>query len=189
MSFQRPIFNKGIFGRANATVVNGWTDSAEMVSQNADGIAWASAQVVSGRIVETWLAKLLTALPIGANRWKYTFEPFAIQLNANNAVPVTLVAGTFGATLDGQHHHHAFNIRELRNTAADIDGSPLNINTTIGPVGSSYAGNAWQLLGLSGYVHMHLEYDSEGRSLYWFDCPNPVQCDLAAPEPPPGGGD
>lgn len=189
MSFQRPIFNKGIFGRANATVVNGWTDSAEIVSQNADGIAWASSQVVTGRIVETWLAKVLTAIPIGTYRWKYTFEPFSISLNGTDAVPTQLIAGTFGSTLDGQHHHHAFNIRELRNNPGEIDGTPLNIGTTIGPVGSTYNGSAWLLGGLSGYVHMHLEYDSAGRSLYWFDCPNPVQCEVAPQEPPPGGGE
>jgi hypothetical protein len=189
VSFQRPIFNKGLFGRANASVCNLWTDASETVAQNADGIAWATGQLVRGKIEEAWLAKLLTATLIAPNRWKYTFEPFLINNAGSNAVPQALEPGTFGSTLDAQNHHHAFNLRELRNTAGAIDGSPLNAGTTIGPVGSTWSGSAWSLAGLAGYVHLHLEYDPTGRTLYWFDCPNPFQCDAPAPSPPPGGGE
>lgn len=176
MSFQRPIFNKGLFGRANASVCNAWMDSAETVAQNAEGIAWASDQLVRGRIVESWLAKLISATLIAPNRWKYQFEPFAINLIANNAVPTNLQTGTFGANFDTNHESLAFNIRELRNTATVIDGSPLPAGTTIGPVGSDFNGSTWSVAGLAGYVLMNLEYDSRGYSLFWFDTPNPTAC-------------
>ncbi len=190
MSFQRPIFNKGLFGRANVSVCNLWTDSAEVVAQNTEGIAWATQQLVRGRIEESWLARLTEAVQIGPYRWKYRFEPFTIDLSNNLAVATNLQPGTFGSTLDTEHHHYAFNIRELRNTADKLDGSLLNLGTSAGPVGSTYIGNdQWTLAGLQGYVHLHLEYDAQGKTLYWFDCPNPIECEQIPQEPPPGGGE
>ena len=178
MSFQRPIFHKGLFGAANATVCNSWTDSAEAVAQNADGIAWASQQVVSGRVEITWLAKLTEAVLIAPNRWKYVYEPFTVSLAAGAAAPAPLVAGTFGKWVGPPvHEKYAFNIRELRNTATAIDGTVLSIGQTIGPVGSEWVNDAWSTTAMAGYVWMHQEYSSEGFSLFWFDCMNPTRCD------------
>jgi hypothetical protein len=186
VSHQRPIFNTGLFGRANASVCNAWTDAADAVSQNADGIAWASEQVVRGSVPETWLAKLTSAVSLGTNRWKYVFEPMTISLATNAATPQQLLAGTFGKTPAGPtHEQHAFNIRELRNTAAEIDGTVLATGQTIGPVGSTWTnlgGGAagWSLVNLAGYVLLHQEYSAEGLSLFWFDCVNPTRCDPQA---------
>lgn len=185
MSFQRPIFHKGLFGAANATVCNSWTDSAEAVAQNADGIAWASQQVVSGRVEITWLAKLTEAVTLADNRWKYVFEPFTIALANSLAVPTPLTSGTFGKWVGPPlHEKYAFNIRELRNTATAVDGTELTTGQTVGPVGSTWTTlgqvSGWSLINLQGYVWMHQEYSAEGLSLFWFDCPNPTRCDPQA---------
>ncbi len=193
MSQQQPIFRNGLFGAANASVCNAWTESAALVQQNADGLAWASAQLVQGAVEQTWLATLeqAIAIPNTDHRWKYRFRPFLINLDGNDAVPQDPLAGTFGKTpAANAHEDHAFNIRELRNTLSEIDGSPLPANGTAGPVGSTFASGGWSLAALEGYVWMHLSYDIKGRALFWFDCPNPVACPPEQPqEPPPGGGE
>lgn len=175
MSFQRPIFNKGLFGRANASVCNAWMDSAETVAQNAEGIAWASDQLVRGRIVESWLAKLTsaTAVPGQFYRWRYAFEPFAIDLNAGDALAAAFQLGTFGKS-DGTSY--AVNIRELRNTQFELDGTPLVNGATAGPVGSRFNIGVWATTPLEGYVQMNLDYDADGNALFWFDTPNPTAC-------------
>jgi hypothetical protein len=178
VSFQRPIFQKGLFGAANAAVCNSWTDAAESVADHADGMAWASRQVVTGAVEVTWLAKLTEAVQIAANRWKYVYEPFTVALASSAAVPAPLQSGTFGKWVGPPaHEKYAFNIRELRNTATAIDGSPLAGGATIGPVGSTWSQNAWTTTGMEGYVWMHQEYSAEGLSLFWFDCVNPTYCD------------
>ncbi len=167
MSFQRPIFENGLFGKANRFVCNTWTDSAEMVANNAEGIRWAQEQLAKASTPERWLAKITAASLLAPNRWEYTFEPFTYNVARN---PVQLLTGTFGAgTL-------AVNIRETRNSATTVDGSPLPTGTSIGPVGSSYVAGAWVTTSLAGYVEMHADYDSVGAVLYWFDAPNPTRC-------------
>lgn len=167
MSFQRPIFENGLFGKANRFVCNTWTDSAEMVANNAEGIRWAQDQLARTSTPDSWLAKLTAATLVSPNRWQYVFEPFTFN---SVRAPVQLLAGTFGTgTL-------AVNLRETRNTATDVDGSPLPTGASIGPVGSSYIGGSWATTSLAGYVHMHVEYDSTGAILYWFDAMNPTRC-------------
>ena len=167
MGYQTPIFESGLFGKANRFVCNGWTQSAQAVSANAEGLEWAQRQVVQGSVQERWLAKLTAATSITSDRWKYTFEPFSITSAAD---PASLLTGTWGKGTG------AINIRELRNDGAQIDGSPKPAGSSVGPVGSVYTNGAWRTTDLAGYVEMHLEYDTSGGVLYWFSEPNPVRC-------------
>jgi hypothetical protein len=56
----------------------------------------------------------------------------------------------------------------------------LGVNVTIGPVGSQVDLQAnpaqWKTTDLTGYVQMHVEYDNEGRTFYWFSEQNPIHC-------------
>lgn len=185
MSFQRPIFNNGLFGKANASVCNGWTEATQTVNDNADGIAWAQRQVVHGMQRSTWLAKLTEATLFAPGRWRYKFVPFTI--NASTGAPVPLVESvpgvfeaTFGKNGGTDPHELAYNLREITNDGVRSDGSTLGVNVTMGPVGSSYDLQqnpaAWRTTNLTGYVQMHVEYDAEGKTLYWFSEQNPVHC-------------
>ena len=167
MSYQTPIFESGLFGKANRFVCNGWTQSAQAVAANAEGLEWAQRQVVQGSVPERWLAKLTAATSIGADRWTYTFEPVAIS--SSNA-PAALLTSTWGAGTG------AINIRELRNDGSQVDGSPKPSGSSIGPVGSVYASGAWTTSSLAGYVEIHLDYNTSGEVLFWFSEPNPVRC-------------
>lgn len=168
MSYQEPIFTSpaGLFGKANGFVVNAWTDAARSTNANAEGMDWAQRQVVQGAMNRTWLAKLTTASPISPNRWRYSFVAFNITDSAGPSLPNT----TFGAG------SNAVNIRELRNTAAILDGSPMPNGATAGPVGSSWHESSWTSSALDGYVWMHASYTPTGSTLFWFDTPNPVRC-------------
>ena len=166
MSYQEPIFTSGLFGKANRFVTNAWTDAARAANAYAEGMEWAQRQVVSGSPTETWLAKLTTATVLAPNRWRYAFVGFDIT---SLGLPVTS-SNTFGeGTL-------ALNLRELRNTAAAMDGTPIPLGATVGPVGSTWAANDWTVVDLEGYVWMHASYCTDGTTLFWFDTPNPVRC-------------
>jgi hypothetical protein len=167
VSFQRPIFNSGLFGKANRFVCNAWTDSAEAVGENAEGIRWAQQQVVRGEVQDTFLAKLTVASLLSPNRWEYEFEGFLY--GPTPARTPQQLAGTFALGVG------ALNLRETRNTTTAIDGSPLPTGASIGPVGSSYSGG-WSTTNLAGYVWMHADYGSDGSLVYWFDAINPIKC-------------
>lgn len=166
MSYQEPIFTSGLFGRANRVVVNSWGDAARTTAANAEGMDWAQRQVVQGQMNRTWLACLTTATLITPNRWRYAFSAF----NVTDADLPQLTSTTFGQGID------AINLRELRNTAAQVDGSPIPPGATVGPVGSSWLAGAWSVAALEGYVWMHASYTPTGTTLFWFDTPNPVRC-------------
>ena len=179
MSYQEPIFNSGLFGKANRFVTNAWTDAARAANAYAEGMEWAQRQVVSGSPTETWLAKLTTATLLAPNRWRYAFTGFDIT----SAGGVATSSNTFGeGTL-------ALNIRELRNTAAALDGSPIPTGATAGPVGSSWNGTAWTTTNLEGYVWMHASYCTDGTTLFWCDTPNPVRCASSFFSEGAGGGE
>ncbi len=174
MSYQRPIFNAGLYGKANASVMNGFVDSAEAVFANEEGLRWAQRQVVQGDLQLTFLAKLTSATLLAPNRWEYAFEPYTYSSSATGRLPVALTTTTWGASTTDPKTK-AINIRETRNLSANIDGSPLPTGASIGPVGSSWA-TGWPTSGLEGYVWMHAEYDQDGGILHWFDAPNPIKC-------------
>jgi hypothetical protein len=167
MSHQQPIFEQGLFGKANGFVCNAWTESSNIVSMHEEGIAWAQAQVRAGSIETRFLAKLTAATPISANRWLYSGVALAITA-AHGPTGITGSFGTF--TLN------AINLRELRNTASAADGSPLPSGASIGPVGSTWANSAWSTTVLEGYCEVTAAHDTSGGVFHWFDCPNPTRC-------------
>jgi hypothetical protein len=169
MSFQTPIFESGLFGKANRFVCNSWQQSAELVAENAEGIDWAQRQLHGASVPKSWLARVRTATLFAPNRWFYTFESVIIT-PAHGVLPT---GGNWGKGSG------AINIREITNTATVIDGSPKPTDATIGPVGSTWSGTAWSL-ALTGTVEMHLSYDSSGAAAWWFSEPNPARC-----APPP----
>lgn len=166
MSYQQPIFDSGLFGKANRFVVNGWTDAAVAVSEHAEGLRWAQEQVRRATVQTRFLAKITAATVLATNRW--TYDGGGLEITSGRAPAAA--GGTFG-TFTG-----AINLRELRNTGSTVDGSPILAGTSIGPVGSSYSGTAWSTTALEGYVEITAAYDSSGGLLYWFDCPNPSRC-------------
>ena len=164
MTFQAPIFESGLFGKANRFVCNSWTQSAQLVAENAEGLDWAQRQLVKGSVPTAWLARVTAATPYGANRWLYTFE--AVVLTAAHGVQAA--SGTWGKGTN------AVNIREITNTSNTADGSPVPAGATIGPVGSTYS-SGWTFT-LNGIVQMNLSYDAAGNAAWWFSAPNPVRC-------------
>lgn len=165
VTYQNPIFEKGLFGAANESVCNWWTETSRIVSENTEGIRWAQQQVVGGHVTTRFLAKITSATLLAPNRWLYSGTAFQITSTYATSVP----SGSFGT------FSSAVNIRELRNTATLADGSLLD-SATIGPVGSEYVDDAWSLTGLAGYVEMVADYNSSGGLVYWFDCANPSAC-------------
>lgn len=167
MTYEWPIFTEGLFGKANASVCNAWTQSARIVLSSTEAIDWASRAKDAYVHPDRWLAKITAATLISGpgNRWSYTFEPFEISGTSSVAV-----AGT------GQTGTGALNLREIVNTTTIADGSPLATGVTIGPVGSIYSGSAWSTTGLLGYVEMNTAHKADGSVLYWFSSPNPGRC-------------
>lgn len=177
MSYQVPIFESGLFGKANRFVCNSWTASAQAVAQNAEGIEWAQQQLIKPNIPLRWFARVTEATLIYPNRWKYKFEPFAIRETVGNVPmsPVPLVQQPVNEKIWGAGVG-AINLREIDNTSSIIDGSPLPGGASIGPVGSRYVNGAWTTLAISGCVEINLDYLDDGQVLYWFASPNPVKC-------------
>ena len=177
MSYQAPIFESGLFGKANRFVCNGWTQSAQTVAQHAEGIEWAQQQLIKPDIPTRWLALITQATYLYPNRWSYTFEPFAIDTMVG-VIPMTsvpLVTQPAGDKKWGVGQG-AINLRELDNTSSIIDGSPLPSGASIGPVGSRDVNGTWLLVGLRGHVEINMDYRTDGQVLYWFSSPNPVKC-------------
>lgn len=173
MTYQAPIFNEGLFGKANGFVVNGWSEASRMTSENAEGILWAQQERLKMQTPDAWLAKVTAATAITTNRYSYTFEPFGVATSSGSVAmaPVALQSATTWGTGSG-----AINIREFRNTSTIIDGSPIPTGVTFGAVGASFTNSAWTTTNLQGYVHMHIEYLTDGAVLYWFDAPQPLRC-------------
>jgi hypothetical protein len=165
MTYQQPIFDAGLFGKANRFVCNSWTDAAAFVGRNAEGIEWAQAQLGRGAVPTRWLARVTKATSIGVDRWTYEFE--SIVLTDTHTAQAT--AGSFGKGTG------AINLREIGNDGLKVDGSPKPGGASVGPVGSSWLGSSWNPT-LSAVVEMNLVYDSTGAAAWWFSSPNPVRC-------------
>lgn len=171
MPIMRPIFDgrgmPGARGKAGREVANTWTNGAEVALAGVQQLDNAKLQLFPSTIAYRWLGKCTAATSIGANRWKYEGEAIAIAGTA----PILLAAGDqFGRFVD------ALNIRELRNDATAIDGSPLPAGATIGPVGSTWSGGSWSTTELAGYVELCAGYLDDGSLLVWFSENNPGRC-------------
>ena len=179
MSFQRPIFNTGLFGRANESVCNGWTDAAEAVQLHAEGLSWAQGQIHRASTPEQWLARLVAAYLVGTNQWRYSFQ--AVQIDSSALPGVSDLSGTWGSTdtssaVGAAPQNYAFNIRELYNTGTTVDAIPLPLGADVGPVGAPFSNGAFGTTGLTAVVLMHGGYASDGKAQYWFSSPNPISC-------------
>jgi hypothetical protein len=171
MSNQRPIFNSGLYGKANRTVMNAFMDSADTLAANQGAIDWAyRASMPEPFATRTFLARIQTATVITANcRWSYA-----------GTEAVLLSASPWHEIVTGSNYDFtgALNLRELFNTSGtDIDGMDISTPaSTVGPVGSAYASAAWGTTGLEALVVMTMSYTKTGTVSYYFDRPNPIRC-------------
>jgi len=172
MTYMRPIFSQGLFGKANRVVCNGWTEAASSVGTNKQGIEWAQRQLVRGTVIAQALCTLESCVAwTGAtNRWRYSLKLW---------VPDPFVAGGIAQPTDDRFTYtEAVNIREWHNVAGLADCNDLSAPTSsIGPVGSVYAAGAWPLSPLSAKVHVWVVYDRKGIVFPYFDRPNPIHCE------------
>lgn len=170
MSNQRPIFNSGLYGKANRTVMNAFMESADTLAVNQGAIDYAyRASMPEPTQSRTFLARLQTATVVTAGcRWSYA-----------GTEAVLLSASPWHENVTGTQYNFtgAFNLRELFNTSStDIDG--MNISSpasTVGPVGSYYS-TEWVIDGLEALVIMTVSYTKTGAAAYYFDRPNPIRC-------------
>lgn len=171
MSNQRPIFNSGLYGKANRTVMNAFMDSADTLAANQSAIDYAyRASMPEPMQSRTFLARITTASSlIGGAQWSYSGTE-AVMLNATPWVES--VSGT-GNTFSG-----AMNLRELFNTGSTyIDGMSLaSPSATVGPVGSHWDGTAWTTGSLEAVTIMTVSVCKNGIVTYYFDRPNPMRC-------------
>lgn len=170
MSNQRPIFNDGLYGKANRTVMNAFMDSADILAANQSAIDYAyRASMPEAFTNRTFLARIQSATVITANcRWSYSGTE-AVLLSASPGHEN--VSGTL------YDFTGAINLREIFNTSAtDIDGMNISLPpSTVGPVGSSYS-SGWVTSGLEALVVMTVAYTKTGAASYYFDRPNPMRC-------------
>lgn len=174
MTYQAPIFESGLFGKANAFVCNSWTEAARAYGNYAEGIDWAQREMMAGKVMTRFLAKITSASIISTNRWSYSFVPFSVD---SSHAP-QIVDGDF-ATGSG-----ALNLREIVNTSTVVDGSPVDASVEIGPFGSTYQGTSWSEQ-LNGYAEVVVSHRTDGSVLFWFSEQNPSRCVETAPAPPP----
>lgn len=177
MTWNRPIFDSGLFGQANRTVCNLWTRGAAMAEDNAETFAWARREMAAGAIRDLGLVQLQTATLItGANnRWKYEFVPF-YPTNQNGIADIITVLPSHTAF----SNQVAYNLREWFNTATLVDNMDISVPpASVGPVGSRYnAGTgSWPGSPLYAVVQLRVVLDKAGREFPYFDRPNPVRCE------------
>jgi hypothetical protein len=170
MSNQRPIFNSGLYGKANRTVMNAFMDSADALAANQPAIDYAyRASMPEAFATRTFLARIQTATLITAGRWSYA-----------GTEAVLLSASPWHENVTGTQYDFtgALNLREIFNTSGtDIDGMDFTTPaSTVGPVGSSYVSAAWATTSLEALVIMTVSYTKTGAVSYYFDRPNPMRC-------------
>ena len=174
MTYTRPIFSRGLFGKANRLVCNGWTEAAAAVGENRQGLDWAQRQLVRGTVIAQALCTVnsATAWSGGTNRWLYSVQLW---------VPDPYVAGGIAQPADSRFTYtDCVNIREWHNVAGLAVCNDLTTPAaSIGPVGSQYTAGAWPTTNLSAKVHVWVVYDRKGLVFPYFDRPNPLRCEEA----------
>lgn len=172
MTYLSPIWSKGLFGKANFQVCNGWTQAATATSSHRQGMEWASKQIVRGTVIAQALCTVNSAVAWTGttNRWRYNVQLW---------VPDSFVAGGISQPADSRFSYtECVNIREWHNTAGLADCNDLSAPpASIGPVGSRYAGGAWPTTNLDAKVHVWVVYDRKGLVFPYFDRPNPLRCE------------
>lgn len=172
MTFARPIFNQGVGGKANRIVTNAWTDAAEMVSRHAEGLQWASSQLLQRHVSSMELCQVLSATPIGSgtNRWTYSIKLWTPP-------SPTGATGVSAPNDDRFTFATAYNLREWHNSSSSVDGMPSGPPTiTVGPVGSTWTGTGFPTTNLAAKLMAWCVHDLSGAAFAYFDRPNPVYC-------------
>lgn len=173
MSWARPIFNSGLYGRANRAVVNSWSRGSSLAQDNEETFQWARRAMKAGNVWDMGLVLIQSATLIsGANphRWRYSVVA-AYPDNPDGLAGVTL------PTEKRRTYTKAYNLREWFNTALLVDTMPVNAPAiTIGPVGSTYTAGAWPTTELTALVQLFVTRDRAGKPFPFFDRPNPVRC-------------
>lgn len=186
MSHQRPIFNSGIYGKANQVVMNTLLEAADAVQIHSAGLEWAQMNSApEGPQPRMFLARLSTATSLGALTYRWTYAGQAAVLDASNSVSALLVNDS------SLQFSGAINLRELFNVNNPVDGMDPNApQVTVGPVGATYQGNnLWSFDELEAAVVMYAFFLTNGSPVLYFDRPNPVRCyeDLFGGEEGGGG--
>lgn len=181
MSHQRPIFQSGLFGKANQIVLNNLLEVADTVQQYQAGLINSQGGILEDRqVVRSFLARLNSATSLGAltYRWTYSGVPWVFGTNQGEAVNDS-----------SDQFTGAINLRELFNVLNPVDGmDPTAPPVSVGPVGSTYTGsNTWSITNLQAVVVMYVTVDKFGNVVRYFDRPNPVRCGEESFIPPGGG--
>ena len=170
MSDQRPIFNSGLYGKANRVVMNGLIDAAEAFQQHRDGIEWATLASAPDRFsTRYFLGRVTSATAISgaSNRWTYSGVPIVI-LADHSVASVNDTSDQFSG---------AMNLREAFNQSTKVDGmDTTSPAVSTGPVGSSWNGSAWSTSSLQAVMLIGVTLNTDGTPRYFFDRPNPIRC-------------
>ena len=172
MSFSQPLFHGGMYGKANATVCNGWQNAANSTVRYGEAMKWADQAMQRGQVVTSALCEVISAALISgaSNRWNYTVKLWTPPAVTGTGITVSTTDSRFSFTT-------CRNIREEHNTPTSVDGMSLSAPpATIGPVGSYYVGSSWQINGLEAKVVVTVVYDTGGKAYPYFDRPNPIRC-------------
>jgi len=173
MSWQRPIFERGIPG-ANRSVVNTWMRGSAAAVDNADVLRWGRAEMAAGSVVTLGLCKVKSASLISPNRWAYTVEHwFPPPLTGTGITPQSDLTFSYA---------NVQNLREYHNIATRVDGMDItNPAVIVGPVGSVWNGTGFGTVEgeLKAKVNVYVVYALDGSAWPYFDRPNPVACDTA----------
>lgn len=153
--------------------MNGLLDAADAVVANSPGIYAAQQLLLEDRQnLRCFLARIETATLIQTNRmWSYSGRAWNIDTSYGSP-------GTFVNDSRDQFTG-AINLRELFNYDNPIDGmDPTDPAVTVGPVGSTNAGNTWSTGNLKAVVVMYATVKANGSPVWFFDRPNPVRCQV-----------
>jgi len=172
MSYQRPIFKDGLYGKANAEVMNGLVDGVAMVRQYEAALAWAEIESQKNQLgIRYFLGRITSAsvLSGGIYRWVYSGNPVITTGSTTNTVQDM----NDGSDL----FTNALNLREMFNNSGWVDGmDTTNPAVNVGPVGSTWTGSAWQLTNLRAVCIVGTWFNYDGTPRYFFDRPNPIRC-------------
>lgn len=174
MSYQRPIFTTGLYGKANHVVMNGMVEAVETVGDYRGALEWARQQLAEDpQTMRSFPAVLTSAASMGAGTYRWTYSGSrAVFLSSGSPQVESINDSTDGFS-------GAYNLRELFNQTNPIDGMnpTANPEVTVGPVGATYTStNTWSVTSLKAVVIMYVTLDKQGNVFRFFDRPNPVRC-------------
>lgn len=167
MSYQRPIFLDGLYGKANAEVMNGFVQTSSIVDQYMDAIQWAERESRRNEFeIRYFLGsiKSATAMTGQPYRWTYSGNPCIITSTYD------VVDNNDGRDI----FTTAINLAEIFNNSGWVDGDTTT-GASFGPVGSTY-NTTWQTTNLRAVCIVATWINKDGAPVYFFDRKNPVTC-------------